>query len=63
MEIKTGHEIYLKGEDVKEANSKAGYDDKTTKARKEYENKKWISYDDFNNLLEKFIEKHFNRKK
>ncbi len=46
MEIKTGHRIHFDGLDVREANKKSGYSSKTSKARKEFDEKKWVFLDD-----------------
>ncbi len=51
MEIKTGNEIYLQGEDMKEANKKSGYDDKTTKDRSDFDEKEWVVLTDYKTLL------------
>ncbi len=46
MEIKTGHSIHFDGLDVREANKKANYDNVTSKARKDCDEKKWVGVDD-----------------
>lgn len=60
MAIKTGNEIYLEALDVIEANKKSKYDDETTQQRKLFDNKKYITVDEFMNEFNKIISyEHF----
>lgn len=52
MKIKKGIDIYLEGLDVIEANKKSHYDDRTTRDRTAFNEKRWISFDDVKEMIE-----------